>query len=58
MALDGPTSVERIVQELLQLPLSKAERMERLRELVRASEDVPDELLDVALQRLMERLTE
>ncbi len=58
MALDDPTSVERIVQELLQQPLTKAERMERLRQLVRASEDVPDELLDLALQKLMERLTE
>lgn len=58
MSSDDPTSVERIVQELLEKPLTKAERMERLRQLVRASEDVPDELLDPALQKLMEKLTE
>lgn len=38
--------------------LSKAERMQRLRELVRSGEDVPDELLDQALRKLMERITE
>lgn len=38
--------------------LTKAERIERLRELVRSGEDVPDELLDAALRKLMERLTE
>lgn len=38
--------------------LSKGERMRRLRELVRSGEDVPDELMDLALRRLMEHLTD
>jgi len=38
--------------------LSKAERIERLRELVKSGEDVPDDLLDAALRKLMERITE
>lgn len=38
--------------------LPKAERMRLLRELVHSGEDVPDELLDRALRRLMERLTD
>jgi len=50
--------VERIVEELLDRRLSKAERIERLRELARSGEDVPDELMDQALRKLMERITE
>ena len=38
--------------------LSKTERMQRLRELARSGEDVPDELMDQALRKLMERITE
>jgi hypothetical protein len=51
-------AVDRIVQELMDRQLSKGERMRRLRELVRSGEDVPDELMDLALRRLMEHLTE
>lgn len=51
-------AVDRIVQELLGRQLSKQERMQRLRQLVRSGEDVPDELMDQAVRRLMERLTE
>ncbi|MCA8977916.1 MAG: hypothetical protein KDC98_24535 [Planctomycetes bacterium] len=51
-------TVERIVEELMQCDLSKAERIKRLRELVRSGEDIPDELMDQALRRLMERITE
>ena len=57
MALEEPT-VDQIVKELLELPLTKAERMQRFRELVRRGGDVPDELLDAALKKLMERLAE
>ena len=57
MALEEPT-VDQIVRELLELPLTKAERMQRFRELVRRGGDVPDELLDAALKKLMERLAE
>lgn len=38
--------------------LTRAERIERLRELARSGEDVPDELMDQAFRRLMERITE
>ncbi len=55
-----PTSeaVERIVAELMESDLSKAERIKRLRDLARSGEDVPDELMDQALRKLMERITE
>lgn len=38
--------------------LTKAERITRLRELARSGEDVPDDLMDQALRRLMERITD
>ena len=50
--------VERLVQELMDRQLTKADRMRLLRELVQSGEDVPDELMDRALRRLMERLTD
>jgi len=50
--------VERLVEQLMDRTLPKAERMQRLRELARSEEDVPDELMDQALRKLMERLTE
>lgn len=55
-----PTSeaVERIVAELMESDLSKTERIKRLRDLARSGEDVPDELMDQALRKLMERITE
>jgi uncharacterized protein Yka (UPF0111/DUF47 family) len=53
-----PEAVERIVEELMERGLSKAQRMQRLRELVQSEEDVPDDLMDQAVRRLMERLTE
>lgn len=52
------STVERIVEELMDRKLTKAERMQRLRELVITGEDVPDDLLDAALRKLMERLTD
>ncbi len=51
-------SVEQVVQELMNRSIPKSERMRLLRELVRSGEDVPDELLEKALRRLMERLTD
>jgi hypothetical protein len=51
-------NVDRLVQELMDRQLTKAERMQRLRELVQSGKDVPDELLDQALRKLMERLTD
>ena len=51
-------TVDQIVRELLEEPLTKSERMRRFRELVRRGDEVPDELLDMALRKLMERLAE
>jgi hypothetical protein len=50
--------VERIVAELMDSELSKAERIQLLRDLARSGEDVPDELMDQALRKLMERITD
>jgi hypothetical protein len=57
MATEKP-QVDRIVQDLLARPLSRKERIELLRELVRRGDEVPDALLEAALRKLMERLTE
>ncbi len=57
MASEEPT-VDQIVKELLEEPLTKAERMARFKELVRRGADVPDHMLDLALKKLMERLAE
>jgi hypothetical protein len=51
-------TVDRLVRELMDRQLSKAERMKRLRELVQSGQDVPDELMDQALRKLMESLTD
>ncbi|MBL8736707.1 MAG: hypothetical protein JNL12_09795 [Planctomycetes bacterium] len=51
-------SVDRIVAELMDGSLTKAERIRRLRELAMSGDDVPDELMDQALRKLMERITE
>jgi len=50
--------VARIVAELMEHRSTKAERMQLLRELAKSGEDVPDELMDQALRKLMERITE
>jgi uncharacterized protein Yka (UPF0111/DUF47 family) len=55
---ESSESIERIVEELLDSSLTKAQRIQRLRELAKSGEDVPDELMDQALRKLMERLTE
>jgi hypothetical protein len=57
MAAENP-GVDQIVDELLESSLAKGERIELLRELVRRGEDLPDEMLESALRRLMERLTD
>jgi hypothetical protein len=48
--------VEQIVQQLLENRLTRGERIQLLRELVRAESDATDELMEAALSRLMERL--
>ena len=49
--------VDQIVEDLLEKSLTKSERIHLLRELVREGDDVPEELLNAALRRLMERLS-
>ena len=49
--------VDQIVEDLLEKSLSKSERIHLLRELVREGDDVPEELLNAALRRLMEKLS-
>ena len=52
------TDIERIVQELMDGELSKAQRIQRLRDLAASGDDVPQDLMDPALRKLMERITE
>lgn len=58
MPKQSSETIERIVEELMHSGLTKAQRIQRLRELAKSGEDVPDELMDQALRKLMERLTE
>ena len=50
--------VDQIVRDLLERGGSKQERMALLRELVERGEDLPEEMLESALQKLMQRLAE
>ncbi len=52
------SKVDQIVQELMEGDLTKEQRVRLLRELVRRGEDLPDDMLDSARQKLMDRLTE
>lgn len=52
------TDIDRIVEELMDRDLSKAQRIKCLRELASSGDDIPDELMDEALRKLMERITE
>ena len=56
MAGEDP-KVEQIVRELLEGDLTKEQRLKLLRDLVRRGEELPDDMLDSALQKLMDRLT-
>jgi hypothetical protein len=58
VAKQTPKAVERIVEQLMDRNLTKEERIRCLRDLARSGEDVPDELMDQALRKLMERITE
>ena len=50
--------VDQIVQDLLSREGTKAERMQLFRELVRQGKDLPEDLLNSALRKLMERLAD
>ena len=52
------STVERIVEELIEKPLPREERIRLLKLLVREGMDLPDSVLEEALARLLERLAE
>ena len=52
------TKVDRIVDELMAAALTREERIKLLKQLVREGKDLPDALLEQALERLLERLAE
>ncbi|MFT7535375.1 MAG: hypothetical protein ACI8UD_003018 [Planctomycetota bacterium] len=52
------TDIDRIVQELMAGDLTKAQRIKRLRDLAKSGDDVPEDLMNEALRKLMERITE
>ncbi|MFM1874183.1 MAG: hypothetical protein RL398_3605 [Planctomycetota bacterium] len=58
MTIRTREEVDHLVGLLMQPDLPKAERLRCLRELVQSEADIPDELMDTALRRLMERITE
>jgi hypothetical protein len=50
--------VDQIVEELLEKPLTREQRIALLRQLVREGKDLPDSFLEEALERMLERLAE
>lgn len=55
---DDSTRLDQVVNDLLEKGGTKEERMRLLRELVRRGMQLPDEVLDSALQKLMERIVD
>ncbi len=55
---DDSERLDQIVNDLLAKGGTKQERMRLLRELVQRGEELPDELLDSALQKLMEQIAD
>ena len=49
--------IDRIVQDLMGGDLTKEQRIMRLRDLAKSVDDVPEELMDEALRKLMKRIT-
>jgi len=50
--------IDHIVDQLMQRDLSKAERLACLKKLVKSGDDLPDEWMEEALCRLMDRLSD
>lgn len=50
------TSTQQLLEELMQRPESRDRRIELLRELVRRDEELPDEMLDQAIRKLLDLL--
>jgi hypothetical protein len=56
--MQGSRDLGPIIEDLMDLTLPKSERILLLKELVARGEELPDEVLEDALKRLMERLLE
>ena len=52
------TNVDRIVEALMEKPLTREQRIGLLKQLVREGKELPDALLEEALERLLERIAE
>ncbi len=50
--------IDHIVDRLVQRDLSKVERLAYLKKLVQSGEDLPDEWMEAALRKLMDRLSD
>jgi len=55
---DESARLDQIVSGLLDKGGTKQERVRLLRELVRRGDELPEEMLDSALQKLMERIAD
>ena len=55
---DDSERLDQIVDDLLAKGGTKQERMRLLRELVQRGEELPDEILNSALQKLMEQIAD
>lgn len=49
-------TTQELLEELMQRPESRERRIELLRELVRRDEELPDEMLDQAMRKLLDLL--
>lgn len=50
--------IDHIVEQLTQRDLSKAERLAFLKKLVQSGEDLPEEWMEEAVSKLMDRLSD
>ena len=50
--------LDSIIEDLMDLSLPKSERILLMKELIARGEELPDEVLEVGLKRLMEKLLE
>jgi len=52
------SKVDQIVEELMEKPLTREQRIALLKQLVREGKELPDSFLEEALERMLERLAE
>jgi hypothetical protein len=51
-------NLDSIIEDLMDLSLPKSERIQLMKELIAKGEELPDEVLEEGLKRLMEKLLE